>query len=230
MADQAASNVNKIFSSTVGKEGTPATVVTATGEAMTTKKVAAASVAATEEMQEKEHAALLLHDIEDLVIARQVIEDVGAKQKEEELTNIEQIATNSLKPEPVLINIEAIATKIPEKPVDVINNRADNGAEVAAFTREAQVLYTQKAEKERAANLTTETGINEVVVNGIKQKIDAEQTIRENLGKNPEQARTWRAWLSDKLRKMMQIFAKEKKEKILAPVQPPTQKPLETNN
>lgn len=214
MADQATLNVNDVFAGVVGvgKEGAPVTAGSPTNEAIAAEKAVADLVSATRKKQEKQHAAQQKIDSEGMLEARRVI------------------AANSLGTADNLeiIDIEALATQKPEKLI----TGADNTAEVAAFSQETQALYRVKAEGEATAIEQTqkqaqaevskiginetginEAGINQIVVNGIKQTVDAEKVIQENLGKNPERALTWRAWLSNKLRKMWQIFAKKEKEK-----------------
>lgn len=199
-ANQATLDVNKIFAG-VGKEGRPVSV--ATNEALVTEKTAADLTIEAEEIQAQNQAKQQAIDNQGLAEAREIISDLS-KEK------IETDVADETNPPTDLVDIEAIATKEPEKLI----NGVDNTAEVVAFGQETQALYQEKAAKAAATLVATEettADINELVINGIKQNADAEKIVQENLGKNPEQALTWRAWLSEKLRKMWRIFAKQEK-------------------
>ncbi len=223
MADQATLDVNKIFAG-VNKEGRPSSGI----EFPVTEKTTADLITEAQEAQVKQAAEQQLKDAEDIAEAREIISDLYKRRTEIEAivdSGSEQLIANTDQ-EAAKVNIEVAATKIPENLVI----GAENTAEVTAFSQETQSLYEKKAQDERAlkneqktimTNIEVaatkipekqaETGINELVINGIKQKVDDEKIIQENLGKNPEQALTWRAWLSEKLRKMWQIFAQREK-------------------
>ena len=200
-ANQATLNVNKIFAG-VRKEGNPTSG--AVSEVTTAGKVPIDLATEAEKTPTQNQAERQAIDDQGVAEARKIISDLFREKTEASVPG----ETNS----PAgLIDIEAIATKEPEKLI----NGVDNTAEVAAFSQETQALYQEKVAAKAAATLAatgeTVADINELVINGIKQNADAEKTVAENLGKNPEQALTWRAWLSEKLRKMWRIFAKQEK-------------------
>ncbi|MDO5561313.1 MAG: hypothetical protein Q4G02_00875 [bacterium] len=150
----------------------------------------AAAVAAAE----KEHQQNVLLDNQALEQARQVINQAEANE---------------------------------EKPVAAETQA--NAAEIASVTQELRENYVEKAAQEQARTVidqaektaepsTTAAASDEiatVVVNGLKQEVDSEKVMQANLGGDPETAKTWRAILSEKLRKIIDsLLGRNKKELI----------------
>ena len=163
-ANQATLDVNQIFAG-LGKEGRPISVTT--NEASATEKTAT-DLTIAEKIQAQNQAERQAIDNQGLAEVRETISDLFQEKTEVGTTDDTNSPTD-------LIDIEAIATKAPEKLI----SGADNAAEVAAFSQETQALYQEKAAAKAVATGETVADINELVINGIKQNADAEKIIQE---------------------------------------------------
>lgn len=189
MADQQTLNVNDVFAGTIGKEGAPAG---------NNAPPAPENTAAIQARQEAEAV--------NLAQAREVIFQAEQAGMGEQL--------------PVKQEIDGVTVE-----------GTTNATEVAAFSQEFKKEYVDKAVLERAQTtikneaekqtqpevkaVKEEAGINEIVVNGIKHRIESEQEIQANLSKSPGLATTWLAWWSKKLLAIFNFFTKGEKEQVL---------------
>lgn len=143
---------------------------------------------------EEKHQQNVLLDSQALEQARQVIEQAGANEEK-------------------------------SSPAET----QSNAAEIASVTQELRENYLEKAAQEQAQTIveqaeqaaepsTTAAASDEVatvVVNGLKQEVDSEKVMQVNLNGDPETAKTWRAILSEKLRKIIDaILGKNKKDLV----------------
>ena len=93
----------------------------------------------------------------------------------------------------------------------------DNSAELAKANQELQKAYLEKAAAQEVATISPEARNETVVVvaNNLKQEIDTQKVMQQNLHGDPAEAKTFRAVLSEKIRKIIDLVLRNDKKELV---------------
>ncbi len=216
MADQ--NSVNLDINAVMGgsKEGAPVAVQNP-NTVQNSNLDAAVTTAAREEKEAQE-----------MLQAREVILAAERKEEKTELAGIDQTRVAGQAPPeldmPMTAQVE-MAAPVKQEINGVTIEGTTNAEAVAAVSQDLQKEYLERMETEKARAqieaqngqkvaaraVNQEAGVAEIVVNGLKQQVETEAVMKENLQKSPDVGMTWRAWLSKKLRDMWSTLIRQEK-------------------